>query len=281
MRYQTPNQLPPKAGEKGSRFKGRLNAQASGKRGGWVIPTRWLNTVVGFFLLIPAWILSKTFFGSFSRAAVEQEFWATEEFWFFCYGAVLWGLAFAGSLWIYGRPRLLRLYVLGHEMTHGVWSFAMGGRVSEMKVGLEGGYVITDKLNVWIALAPYFHPIYSMLVIAGFSVAGLFWDIKDRVDVMFALLGVTWAFHLSFTCWMIPKGQSDLRQFGTFYSLVIIYLINLLLLCVLLVLSAPGISVKAFFGDLLGNLEEFSVLAGDVWVWVTEQIRIFWRATRA
>ena len=73
---------------------------------------------------------------------------------FFALGAVVWLFIFSGSLWATGRPWLLKTYVFGHEMTHGLWSFAMGGRVSGMKFGEEGGYLITDTVNVWVALAP-------------------------------------------------------------------------------------------------------------------------------
>ena len=86
---------------------------------------------------------------------------------------------------------------------------------------------------------------------------------------MFMALGVTWAFHLSFTCWMIPKGQSDLTFHGTFFSLVIIYLMNLLVLAVFLIVAAPEISFRSFGGELLENTENFSAA---VWSLLTHLV---------
>ena len=57
---------------------------------------------------------------------------------------------------------------------------------------------------------------------------------------------------------MIPKNQTDLTDQGTFFSLVIIYLMNLLLLSVMLILASPQITFQDFCADLLTNLGNFS-----------------------
>jgi hypothetical protein len=75
---------------------------------------------------------------------------------------------------------------------------------------------------------------------------------------LFLLLGATWAFHLTFTIWMIPKGQTDLTSHGVFFSLVIIYLMNVILLSVFLVVAAPDLSFFSYAGDLLHHAEDFS-----------------------
>ncbi len=234
-----------------------------------MVSHRALNAWYAFFLLAPCWVLTEAFFSCFGKATVEQSFWKTHEFLFFALGAVVWLFIFSGSLWATGRPWLLKTYVFGHEMTHGLWSFAMGGRVSGMKFGEEGGYLITDTVNVWVALAPYFYPIYSMILVALFSVAGIFCDITEWIPVLFGLLGASWAFHLSFTLWMIPKGQSDLEIFGSFYSLVIIYLMNMLLLCPLLLVAAPDLSWRDLLFELQRSAENFSEVAwaGISWAW--------------
>ena len=116
----------------------------------------------------------------------------------------------------------------------------MGGRVSRFKVGREGGHIVTDKNNFLIALAPYFFPLYSILVLALYGVLSLFFNLQPYGRWLYALIGITWAFHLSFTCWMIPKNQTDLSDNGTFFSLVVIYLTNLILLSVMLVMASPG-----------------------------------------
>ena len=57
---------------------------------------------------------------------------------------------------------------------------------------------------------------------------------------------------------MIPKNQTDLSDQGTFFSLVVIYLMNLLLLCVMLILASAQITFAGFGADLLTNLGNFA-----------------------
>jgi hypothetical protein len=222
------------------------------------IPTRWLNNIIALFLLPVAWVFTEALFTSFTQAATQHAFWATEEFWFFSLGAVLWTLAFAGSIWVFGEPRPLRVYVLGHELTHAIWARAMGGKVYDWGASRDGGYVLTDKTNFWVALAPYFHPLYSIAVVAAYGVISLFYDLRPFTPVLFGLLGVTWAFHFSFTLWMIPKGQTDLTAHGTFFSLVVIYLLNLLILCALLIFAAPEVTFARFGEELVQHGSDFT-----------------------
>ena len=130
---------------------------------GRMVPTRWVKFVIAIFLLPVCAILSQTFFTVFARATVTQRLWAGEEFWFFSLGAVLWLIAF------FGLPRPLLIYVFGHELTHALWVWLMGGRVSQFRVGRDGGHIVTDRTNFWIALAPYFFPLYSILAIAVYG----------------------------------------------------------------------------------------------------------------
>jgi hypothetical protein len=118
--------------------------------------------------------------------------------------------------------------------------------------------VVTDRSNFWIALAPYFFPLYSILAIAVYGVLGMFINVQPYGRLLYAVIGATWAFHFTFTCWMIPKNQTDLSDQGTFFSLVLIYLMNLLLLSVMLVLASPEITFAGFGADLLTNLGSFS-----------------------
>ena len=181
-----------------------------------------------------------------------QRLWAGEEFWFFSLGAVLWLIAF------FGLPRPLVIYVFGHELTHALWVWLMGGRVSRFRVSRDGGHVVTSKANFWIALAPYFFPIYSILVIVVYGALSLFLEVQPYGQLLYALIGVSWAFHFTFTCWMIPKNQSDLSDNGTVFSLVLIYLMNLILLSVLLIIASPEITFVSFGADLLRNVASFS-----------------------
>lgn len=216
------------------------------------IPSRWLKAVIGLFLLPVAWIATEAFFNCFSAATLQHRFWASEEFWFFGLGVVLWMIAFLGL------PKPLLVYVYGHELTHAVWVWIMGGRVSHFEASSNGGYIITDKSNFLIALAPYFFPIYSLLAIAVWGGVSLFYPIQNHYEYLFALLGLTWGFHLTFTLWMIPKGQTDLTEHGTFFSLVIIYMMNLALLATFLVVASPNVALIDYLRESLRSAVEFS-----------------------
>jgi hypothetical protein len=220
--------------------------------GAWMIPTRWVKFVVAIFLLPVCAILTQTFFTVFARATVTHRLWAGAEFWFFSLGAILWLIAF------FGLPRPMVVYVFGHELTHALWVLLMGGRVSRFRVGREGGHIVTDRNNFWIALAPYFFPLYSLIAIAGYGILGLFVNVQPYGRLLYALIGVTWAFHFTFTCWMIPKKQTDLTDHGTFFSLVVIYLMNLALLSAMLVLASSQITFADFGREFGTNLEKFA-----------------------
>ena len=219
---------------------------------GLMVPTKWVKFIVALFLLPVCAILSQTFFTAFARATVAERLWAGEEFWFFSLGVILWLIAF------FGLPRPLLLYVFGHELTHALWVWLMGGRVSRFRVGRDGGHILTDKNNFLIALAPYFFPLYSILVLAIYGACSLFVNMQPYGRLLYALIGVTWAFHLTFTCWMIPKNQTDLADNGTIFSLVVIYLINLLLLGAMLIVASPHLTFADFGADMVRNIASFA-----------------------
>lgn len=231
----------------------RLDVSAAGTLP-LTVPKRWVKSIVALFLLVPAWILTQTFFTTFARTALHDRFWATEEFWFFSLGVVLWLGVFAGL------PRPLWLYVFGHELTHALWVLAMGGRVHRFQVTRQGGHILADRTNTWIALAPYFFPIYSVLAILLYGLLGLFVDVAPYRLWLYGAIGFTWGFHLTFTVWMVPKGQPDLHYGGTFFSVVLIYLLNLLILSVLLIVASPQITFVGFGRELLANAMELTVV---------------------
>ena len=222
------------------------------------VPTRWVKIVFAIFLLPICGVVTQTFFTAFARATATQRLWAGEEFWFFSLGVVLWLIAF------FGLPRPTLIYVFGHELTHALWVWLMGGRVSRFRVGPDGGHVVTTKANFWIALAPYFFPIYSILAITIYGALSLPLNMQPYARLLYAVIGATWAFHFTFTCWMIPKDQTDLSDQGTFFSLVVIYLMNLMLLSVMLILASPQITFESFGADLLTNLGNFTHWLTDV-----------------
>ncbi|MBV9298521.1 MAG: hypothetical protein JO066_06050 [Verrucomicrobia bacterium] len=218
----------------------------------WVIPVRWLKQLIAVFLIPPSWIVTRAFFSSFSTAAVQHRFWASEEFWFFCLGTLLWFIAF------FGLPRPMLLYVFGHELTHAIWTWLMGGKVRQFHVSRAGGYVVTDTNNFWISLAPYFFPLYSVLALLLYGSIGMFVDVEPYKRWLFGVVGFTWCFHATFAIWMLWNGQTDLIEHGTFFSMMVIYLVNFSVLSVMLIVACRDVTFSYFGKELLDGAVEFS-----------------------
>jgi len=234
------------------KIKTRAGTSAKRVETEWVVPVRSLKQIIAVFLVPPAWILTRAFFSCLSTAAVHHRFWASEEFWFFSLGVLLWAVTF------FGLPRPMLLYVFGHELTHVLWVWLMGGRVSRFRVSRTGGYIVTDKTNFWIALAPYFFPIYSIVALLLYGGIGTFVDVEPYRCWLFAVVGFTWAFHITFAIWMLWKGQTDLIEHGTFFSMMVIYLINFLVLSLMLIVAGRDVTFFSFGRELLEGAMEFS-----------------------
>ena len=93
--------------------------------------------------------------------------------------------------------------------------------------------------------------------------------------MLFLLLGLTLAFHLVFTFLLITKGQPDLHYGGTFFSLMVIYLINLLIITGLLLVTGRSSLWYDFGESLLRNAEGFVELCGRVAAWIYVWIQEF------
>ncbi|MEZ5323574.1 MAG: hypothetical protein R3F19_00695 [Verrucomicrobiales bacterium] len=239
------------------------------------IPVTWVKNVAGVLMLPLCVVSTITFFSSFASAALEGAFWKTPEFWFFNLGMILWIIAF------WGLPRPVRVYVFGHEMTHALFVYLCGGRVEEFKVTPEGGHVVTDKNNLLISLSPYFVPFYTVIAVLAFVLIGAFFDLSHYHEgvffgiggfkwawLMFGIIGLTWGFHFSFTGWMILKDQPDLRSNGTFFSLMLIYLINILMISGLLVVASPSVQAGEFVHQWLDTAR-----SGTHWLLMKAHLR--------
>src|ERR1700752_4165787 len=86
-------------------------------------------------------------------------------------------------------PKPMWIYVLGHELTHAIWAWLFGAEVRRLKVTSNGGPVLLTKTNFLIALAPYFFPLYAVLVVATFFVGHLIWDWRRFLPLFHVFLG--------------------------------------------------------------------------------------------
>ena len=142
-----------------------------------------------------------------------------------------WVAAGSGALcWIVVYlllPKPMWVYVFGHELTHALWTWALGGRVKKFKASAKGGHVVVTRNNFIIALAPYFFPLYAVLVVAAFGLGNLVWDWRHYAVWFHLCLGAAYAFHLTLTWHILRHSQTDITEQGYLFSLVVIFLGNI------------------------------------------------------
>jgi len=160
------------------------------------------------------------------------------------------------ALWIliyFTLPRPTRTYVLAHELTHALWGALMGARVSRLSVSKQKGSVTLSKTNFLITLAPYFFPLYTVLVVGGYYALGFFYDVNHYHLLWLGLVGFTWGFHFTFTIGSLLQHQSDIQLYGRLFSYTVIYTLNIVGIGVWIVLVSPRDwsdvgSYAAFYG---------------------------------
>ena len=144
-------------------------------------------------------------------------------------------------------PKPMLIYVFGHELTHAVWTWIFGGKVKRFKAASDGGHVVTTKTNFVIALAPYFFPVYAVLLVLVFFVGDLFWAWRRSYLTWFhLLLGAAYAFHVTLTWEILKTRQSDITSQGRLFSAVVIFLGN----AMLLVIAIPLLTGHSLFDAL-------------------------------
>ena len=149
-----------------------------------------------------------------------------------------------------------RVYVFGHELTHAVAAWGIGAKVSSFKVSAEGGHVDVSHSNLFVSLAPYCIPFYTILIIFGFRV---FLWIKPEASIsgfFMAAIGFSIAFHwikTSECLWDVR--QPDLTAAGgVVFSLALIGISNgVVLLVILKALFPRSVFVISAF-ETIGRL---------------------------
>lgn len=156
----------------------------------------------------------------------------------------LWGIASYVVLHLlFYRPTYL--YVLGHEAVHAGVAWLFGGKIKSFKVSEEGGGVGTDKSNVVIELSPYFIPIYAIIITVIYFVIASSYNINGQVFVF--LIGFALAFHMVSTIEVMKIRQPDIVKSGYFFSIVLVYVLNIIVISFIFSLIFPSFSIKKFF----------------------------------
>lgn len=142
-------------------------------------------------------------------------------------------------------PKPMWVYVFGHELTHVLWTWLFGGGVRKFKVTAKGGHVVVTKNNFLISLAPYFFPLYAILVVLVYLAGQLLWNWSPYVAIFHVLLGSAYAFHVTLTSHILQTRQSDITQHGYLFSGVVIFLGNISLLLLGVPLLTGSVSLPS------------------------------------
>lgn len=141
------------------------------------------------------------------------------------------------------------LYVLGHELMHVIATWVCGGKVRSFKVASSDGSVKTTKSNFFISLAPYFLPSYVIVFSLGYFILSLFFGTEKLTAGFIFGLGAALAFHLIMTAEVLKKEQSDIFENGYVFSIVLIFLFNIIVLALIFSWLFEFIGIGTFFKE--------------------------------
>jgi hypothetical protein len=139
------------------------------------------------------------------------------------------------------------LYVLGHETVHAGVAWLFGGRIKSFRVSEKGGSVGTDKSNIVIDLSPYFVPIYAIAITLVYFLIASSYRINSATFVF--LIGFALAFHIISTIEIFKIRQPDIVKTGYFFSIVLIYILNIVTIALIFGLLFSSFSARKFFID--------------------------------
>lgn len=195
---------------------------------------KWVKFIVALFLL------PVCAGGGMALWRVLQASGQADTFWVAVGGgAACWWVVFLLM------PRPMLLYVFGHELTHALWTWLFGGRVRKFKATARGGHVITDTSNFLIVLAPYFFPLYAVMVVGAYLGGDYLWNWEAYRVWFHFLLGAAYAFHVTLTWHVLQTTQTDITSQGWVFAGVVIVLGNLLVL----LMAIPLLAGNPSFGQ--------------------------------
>jgi hypothetical protein len=181
---------------------------------------RVLNILFAIFTFPVCAGLSLGFYESLSRIKIMSYYQQK----YFIVGAVSYLAVHAIVL----KPAYL--YILGHELMHAIAALLSGGKVRSIKVSSRGGSVATTKSNAFIALSPYFFPVYTIMVSLVWFAVNYFLKVNLNYGLFLFAIGFTLMFHIVLTIDFLKIKQTDLLHAGYLFSICLIYIVNLIVI---------------------------------------------------
>ena len=221
---------------------------------------RIIRLLIAILLLLPlsitmVYALALQIYHAMPTTAADAGFWLSEPIYFSLLGMFTFVALIIAQ---FATPILVYFYVLGHELTHALAALTCFGKISSVNVDLDGGYIETDKDNTYIALAPYFVPLWMLVWVLLAWVVGFFLPEDSITPWFFGGVGFWWSFHIYWTIWVIPREQPDILENGITFSLLIVIISNIAGLIILLRFF-NFISLRGYWQDFLtcaGKLAE-------------------------
>lgn len=229
---------------------------------------RFLRLFLAWFLLLPlsvvmVYALLKQLYHA-GETVGQLSFWTSVPVWFSLLGV---GTFAALIIVRVVNPILVYIYVLGHELTHALAAKLCFGKVQRLKIDLNGGYVETDADNLFIALSPYFIPLWMCCWMLLLWASNWFYPFPEWAAWFYAGSGFWWSFHLYWTVWVIPREQPDMLENGLLFSLLLVMIMNIGILIALL--CCFGVITPAGYGhDVLEAARQIMDSAQALWAWL-------------
>ena len=229
---------------------------------GWA---RWFRLMLAWLVLLPlsvvmvyAMLMQLYHAGSMVG---QLSFWVSVPVWYSLLGVGTFAALIIARV---ANPILMYVYVLGHELTHALAAKMCFARVQKVRIDLNGGYVETDGDNLFIALSPYFVPLWMCCWLLVLWLANRVYPFAEWEAWFYAGFGFWWSFHLYWTVWVIPREQPDMLENGLLFSLLLVLVMNIgILLGVLYVFGV--ISVEGYGRDFVQAALQIAESARALW----------------
>ena len=223
---------------------------------GW---SRALRLLLAWLVLLPlsvllVYALLLHLYHHAGETVGQRSFWLSIPVWYSLLGA---GSFVSLVISRIALPVMVYIYVVGHELTHAIAAKLCLGKVQTLRVDLNGGYVETDTDNLFIALSPYFVPLWMCVWLLILWLVNWLCPFPEWECWFYAGFGFWWGFHLYWTVWVIPREQPDMLENGLLFSLLTVLVMNIAIL--LVVLYAFGVLHPASYG------QDFIAAARDTW----------------
>ena len=143
------------------------------------------------------------------------------------------GMGFCSGLLVFSLlSTFTQTYIFGHELTHWLVAKLFRRRTTGLRIGKGEGSVRVERPNILIVLAPYFLPLYTLILIIFANLLEVVLKDDWVRYLLYAGVGFTYAYHAVMTTLALSKKQLDLKLYGPFFSLCLILTINSFILFV-------------------------------------------------